>query len=92
MASNVCGPWQAMCHMLGVWNVINRGFKQVESRTEEKEGKKRKERERNERKEGRKERRKGTGTNVVQGVESDGKGPGTVLREVGFLLLRLFYA
>ena len=36
--------------------------------------------------------RKGIGTNVVQGAESDGKGPGTVLREVGFLLLQLFHA
>ena len=45
-----------------------------------------------ERKEGRKERRKGTGTNVAQGAEPDGKGLGTALREVGFLLLRLFYA
>ena len=45
-----------------------------------------------ERKEGRKERRRGTGTNVAYGAESDDKGPGTALREVGFLLLQLFYA
>ena len=45
-----------------------------------------------ERKEERKERKKGTETNVTQGAELDGKGPGTVVREVGFLLLWLFYA
>ena len=44
------------------------------------------------RKEGRKDRRKGTGTNVAQGAEPDVKGLGTALREVGFLLHRLFYA
>ena len=47
-------------------------------------GKKRKER---------KERRRGTRTNVVQGEEPDGKGLGTVLREVGIppnlVILRL---
>ena len=40
----------------------------------------------------RKKMRRGTGTNVTQGAEPDGKGLGTALREVGFLLLQLFYA
>ena len=57
-----------------------------EKQEEKKREKKRK------RKERRKEMRKGTGTNVAPRAESDGKGPGNVLREVGFLLLRLFYA
>ena len=43
-------------------------------------------------KEGRKERRRGIENNVVQGVEPDDKRLGIVLREVSFLLLRLFYA
>ena len=54
-------------------------------------GRKKIEKKKRERKEGRKEMR-GTGTNVTQGAEPDGKGPGTTLREVGFLLLWLFYA
>ena len=44
-----------------------------------------------ERKERRKERRRGIRTNVAQGAEPNRIGPGTVLREVGFLLLWLFY-
>ena len=74
---------------------------------ERNEGKKIKERERNERKEGKKrkerkkmkeeeekrnERRKRTGTNIAPGAETDDKGLGTALQEVGFLLLRLFYS
>ena len=53
---------------------------------------KKKKKKKRERKEGRKERRRETGTNVTQGAEPDEKGPGTTLREVGFFLLRLFYA
>ena len=60
-----------------------------EKRRKERKGRKKKKRER---REGRKERRRGAGTNVVQGVEPDGKGLGTALRELGFLLLLLFYA
>ena len=57
---------------------------------ENKEKKKMKEEKREEEK--RKENRRGIRTNVAQGVEPDIKGPETALREVGFLLLRLFYA
>ena len=41
---------------------------------------------------GKKEMRRETKTNITQGAEPDGKGPETALREVGFLLLLLFYA
>ena len=64
--------------------------KRERGKARRKEEKKR--RKKREMKEGRKEMRRGTGTNVAQGAEPDSKGPGTVLREVGFLLLRLFYA
>ena len=67
--------------------------KEGDKRMKEKERKKmRKKRENKkiERKEGRKEMRRGIRTNLVQGAESDGKGPKTTLREVGFLLLRFF--
>ena len=59
---------------------------------EEKKMRKKRDKKKRERKEGRKERRRGIGTNVKQGAGPHGKGPGTVLQEVGFLLLRLFYA
>ena len=49
-------------------------------------------RKKRERKEGRKERRRGTGINVAKGAKPDGKGPEIALREVDFLLVRLFYA
>ena len=53
---------------------------------------KKREKKKRERKEGRKERRRGIETNVAWGAELEDKGLGTALREVGFLLLRLFYA
>ena len=64
---------------------------------EKKERKKRKERKgrekkKRERKERIKERRRRTETNVMHGAELDIKGLGTTLQEIGFLLLRLFYA
>ena len=66
----------------------------MREKKERKEIKERKGREKKkrERKEGRKEMRRGTRTNVAQGAKPDGKGPRTTLREVGFRLLRLFYA
>ena len=67
---------------------LKKGEKGGACSKKEGEGKKKK----RERKEGRKETRRGVGTNVAQGVEPEGKGPRTALREVGFLLLQLFYA
>ena len=76
-----------------------RGIKRREGQGEregkleqERRKKNRREKKKRERKEGRKEMRRGTETNVAQGVELDDKGPGTALREVGFLLFWLFYA
>ena len=58
----------------------------------ERKGKKEKEGRKEKEEEKRKEKIRVIGTNVAQGAKSDGKGPGIVLREVCFLLLRLFYA
>ena len=68
------------------------GERREEIRIGEKQEEKKREKKKRERKEGRKERRRGIGTNVAQGVEPNGKGPGNALREVGFLLLWLFHA
>ena len=56
-------------------------------RNEENKMRKKREKKKRERKKGRKERRRGTGTNIAQGAEPEGKEPKTALREVGFLIL-----
>ena len=55
-----------------------KGMRENKERKERKERKGR-EKKKRERKEGRKEMRRGTGTNIEQGVEQDKKGPGILL-------------
>ena len=71
----------------GAWKCSKKEKKRKEIKERKGEEEKRKER----RKKG-KERKRGTETNVAQEAEPDDKGPGTALREVGFLILWLFYA
>ena len=70
----------------------NKERKERKREKENRERMRRKGEKKRERKEERKERMRGIGTNIAQGAESDDKGLGTALREVSFLLLRLFYA
>ena len=59
-----------------------------EREEKERKGKKKTEEERG----GREEKERGKGRSVAQWADPDGKEPETVLQEVGFLLLWLFYA
>ena len=58
----------------------------------ERKGKEKGKKKREEERGGREEKERERGRSVAQLVDPDGKEPGTALQEVGFLLLRLFYA
>ena len=99
--------WQAMCQnaCMYKWDVRRwrGGEERKRERKREREERKREMEERREKerrkkkkneeeRKGRKGKERGKGRSVEQRADLDNKRPGTKLREVGFLLLQLFYA